>query len=76
MPIQIFFPQKWPTIGVAMATMVLLLLNVTDKTLYHFAKIALKFSLSKILPLFLCYSLDIRVKNLMELKRSLSSNKY
>ena len=64
MPIQKFFSQKWLTMGVAMATMVLLLLSVTDKTLYHFAKIALKFSLSKIMPLFVCYSLDNRVENL------------
>ena len=53
MPIYDFFSQKWPTMGVVPAGMNLLLLNIIDKTLHHFAKIALKFLQSKILHLIL-----------------------
>ena len=60
-----FFPQKWPKMGVVIAAMFLLLIGNIDRTLYHFAKIALKFLLSKILSLFLYFSFDIRAENLI-----------
>ena len=64
MPSYNFFSQKCPTMGVAIATMVLLLLNLIEKTLYHFDKITLKFLLNKILYLLLCFSLYIKAENL------------